>query len=42
VRSLKAAEAAAAAGLERVYSVAGGTAAWRDAGLELVSEGGGI
>ena len=42
VRSLKAAEAATAAGLEHVYSVDGGTNGWAEAGLGLVSEGGGI
>lgn len=42
VRSIKAAEAANAAGLEQVYSVEGGTSGWAAAGLGLVSEGGGI
>ena len=42
VRSLTAAKAAEAVGLERVYSVEGGTQAWSGAGLPLVSEGGGI
>ena len=42
VRSLTAARAAEAVGLERLYSVEGGTQAWSSAGLALVSEGGGI
>lgn len=42
VRSLKAAQAAEAAGLRDLYSVEGGTLGWSAAGLGLVSEGGGV
>ncbi|MCM2333400.1 MAG: rhodanese-like domain-containing protein [Anaeromyxobacteraceae bacterium] len=42
VRSLKAAQAAEAAGLTELYNVEGGTLAWSAAGLDLVSEGAGI
>jgi rhodanese-related sulfurtransferase len=42
VRSLKAAQAAEAAGLSDLYNVEGGTLGWSTAGLGLVSEGGGI
>ncbi len=42
VRSLTAARAAESVGLERLYSVEGGTQAWSGAGLPLVSEGAGI
>jgi rhodanese-related sulfurtransferase len=39
IRSLKAAQAAEAAGLERLYSVEGGTIGWAEAGLPLVAGG---
>jgi len=42
VRSLKAAQAAEAAGLSHLYNVEGGTLGWSTAGLPLVGEGGGI
>jgi rhodanese-related sulfurtransferase len=41
LRSLKAAQAAEAAGLTDLYNVEGGTLAWSAAGLDLVSEGAG-
>jgi rhodanese-related sulfurtransferase len=37
IRSLRAAQAAQAAGLERLYSVEGGTIGWSEAGLPLVA-----
>ncbi|HVP67992.1 MAG TPA: rhodanese-like domain-containing protein [Anaeromyxobacteraceae bacterium] len=42
IRSLTAAKAAEAIGLQRLYSIEGGTLGWGSAGLQLVSEGGGI
>jgi len=42
LRSLKAAQAAEAAGLTDLYSVEGGTLGWSAAGLDLVAEGAGI
>jgi rhodanese-related sulfurtransferase len=41
IRSLKAAQAAEAAGLTDLYHVDGGTLAWASAGLRVVTEGGG-
>ncbi len=37
VRSLTAARAAEAAGLQRLYSIEGGTSAWSGAGLPLIA-----